>query len=119
MDNEIKKKWKRFGNKKESNKFECFYCGDRISDHSRTTDHIIPKSLGGILSNDNKVYCCRRCNQFKADTDPETFLGMTKFLVKEMNSQHEEKMAYYKRLIRNLDVMIKDAEGTEDTEHTS
>lgn len=104
-----KKNWKQFGNKLETNKHQCFYCGERISDHSRTTDHIIPKSQGGILSNDNKVYACRRCNQFKADTDPETFLGMVKFMVKEMNAQHEEKMSYYHLLMKRLEIIVNDA----------
>jgi 5-methylcytosine-specific restriction endonuclease McrA len=114
-----KKNWKQFGNKEDSNKYECFYCGDRLSDFNRTVDHIVPKSQGGILSNDNKVYACKRCNQFKADTDVETFLGMTKFLIREMNQAHEDKMSYYVRLQSRLQRMIKsNAKDKEGTKHT-
>lgn len=118
-----KRNWKSFGNKEESNKYECFYCGERLNDWNRTTDHIVPKSKGGILSNDNKVYSCRRCNQLKGDHDPETFLGMVKFICKELNATHEEKVSYYTRVISRTGKMIREAkkneEGTKDTKHSS
>lgn len=121
MSEEKKKNWKRYGNTKETTKYECFYCGDRLNDFVRTVDHIVPKSVGGILSKDNKVYSCRRCNQFKANTDPETFHGMVKFLIKELNNAHEDKISYYVRLEKNLFEMIKskDAKVKKDTKHSS
>lgn len=117
----LKKNWNRFGNKEDSNKYECFYCGERLSDFNRTVDHIVPKSKGGILSNDNKVYSCKRCNQFKADVDVETFLGMTRFLIKELDYAHDEKMAYYHRLVSRLVGMVKSSngKGKENTKHTT
>lgn len=102
-----KKKWKTFGNTEQSNEFQCFYCNDRLNDFNRTVDHIIPKAMGGILSNDNKVFACKRCNQFKADTDPEMFLGMVKFLTKQMDQDHAQKMAYYRALTINLTKLVK------------
>tara|TARA_B100001245_G_C22650036_1_gene319205 strand:- start:190 stop:552 length:363 start_codon:yes stop_codon:yes gene_type:complete len=102
-----KKNWERFGNNLQSNKYECFYCGDRLSDWNRTVDHIVPKSKGGILSNDNKAYCCKRCNQFKADMDVVGLRGMVKFLLDELNREHEDRVSYYSRVISRLDILLK------------
>ena len=67
MSKEEKKEWKTYGNTLPSNDKECFYCTTKLWEGNRTTDHILPKSKGGILSNDNKVYCCKKCNQLKQD----------------------------------------------------
>jgi 5-methylcytosine-specific restriction endonuclease McrA len=116
-----KKKWKRYGNADQGNKYQCFYCGCGLNETIRTVDHIVPKSMGGILSNDNKVFACKRCNQFKADVDPETFLGMVKFLSREFDATHEEKMSYYRRLEHNLSRMVKqrNEKDTGDSKHPS
>jgi len=45
----------------------CAYCGG----HAETVDHIIPRSRGGVLSWDNAVAACMRCNHRKADRTPE------------------------------------------------
>lgn len=110
-----KKSWKRFGNKIETSKHECFYCGVTLNDWNRTVDHIVPKSKGGILSNDNKVWCCKRCNQFKADTDVFQFKEMVTFLLNELNRDHENKIGYYVRLRKRLAKLIASQHGKEKT----
>lgn len=110
-----KKPWKRFGNKIPTNKHECFYCGEPLNDWNRTVDHIIPKSKGGILSNDNKVWSCKRCNQFKADSNVVEFKGMVTFLLNELNRDHENKVSYYIRLKKRLTQLLKNIDGQAKT----
>jgi hypothetical protein len=50
----------------------CEYCGVTETDSGAelTVDHFRPRSCGGEDSQDNLLYCCYRCNQFKADYWP-------------------------------------------------
>jgi 5-methylcytosine-specific restriction endonuclease McrA len=41
--------------------FICQYCGQEAN----TVDHVIPRRLGGLDSDDNLVASCRRCNLSK------------------------------------------------------
>jgi HNH endonuclease len=52
--------------------FACEYCGVSESDTGGelTIDHYHPQSLGGADIPDNLLYCCQRCNQYKADYWP-------------------------------------------------
>ncbi len=44
----------------------CIYCGDRLTKHNRTQDHIIPKAKGGSdLGRENLMPCCGDCNRAK------------------------------------------------------
>lgn len=54
--------------------FACEYCGVTESDTGGelTVDHYHPQSLGGADTPDNLLYCCQRCNQYKADYWPAT-----------------------------------------------
>ncbi len=47
----------------------CGYCGVRDEDTGGefTVDHFMPTSCGGDDAVDNLVYCCFRCNLYKAD----------------------------------------------------
>lgn len=54
----------------------CAYCGGA----AETVDHIIPRSRGGMLTWDNAVAACRRCNHRKADRTPAE-AGMTLLIV--------------------------------------
>jgi len=45
--------------------YTCQYCGATGKD--LTIDHVIPKRMGGPMSWDNLVACCRRCNTKKGD----------------------------------------------------
>jgi len=49
--------------------YQCQYCG--ISKEVLTTDHVIPKSLGGRDSWTNLVTACTKCNNKKGNRMPE------------------------------------------------
>src|SRR5205823_5213015 len=50
----------------------CAYCGvwEVDAGGELTVDHHVPVSAGGDDSDDNLVYCCVRCNLYKADFTP-------------------------------------------------
>ncbi len=52
--------------------YACEYCGVSEVDAGGelTIDHYHPKSRGGSDELDNLLYCCTRCNQYKADYVP-------------------------------------------------
>src|SRR5438270_93027 len=52
--------------------FACEYCGvtEDASGGELTIDHYQPRALGGPTEADNLVYCCFRCNSYKADYWP-------------------------------------------------
>jgi hypothetical protein len=49
--------------------FACEYCGVAESDSGAelTIDHFRPENKGGTGTDDNLVYCCYRCNEYKSD----------------------------------------------------
>jgi hypothetical protein len=55
-------------------RFACEYCGVSETDTGGelTIDHFHPHTKGGKDDIDNLLYCCARCNQYKADYWPET-----------------------------------------------
>ncbi len=52
--------------------FACEFCGVTETDTAgeMTVDHFRPRSEGGEDSAENLVYCCFRCNLYKADYWP-------------------------------------------------
>lgn len=52
--------------------FSCEFCGVTETDSAGelTVDHFQPKTKGGNDSLENLLYCCVRCNQYKADYWP-------------------------------------------------
>lgn len=69
--------------KRESNQKErlwqetaghCVYCGHPVSLEEMETDHIVPLSLGGENSFNNKVCSCPQCNARKGNTLLEEYL---------------------------------------------
>ena len=50
-------------------KYRCQYCGATIDD--LTTDHVLPRSLGGEESWENLVTACMKCNNRKGNHTPE------------------------------------------------
>jgi len=50
-------------------RFHCQYCGANSDD--LTTDHVIPRSLGGDESWENLVTACTKCNNRKGNRTPE------------------------------------------------
>ena len=53
--------------------FCCGYCGVSEADvgGELTVDHFCPVSAGGDDSDENLVYACVRCNQYKGALRPE------------------------------------------------
>lgn len=72
-----------FSKKKLGNDEECFYC-DKYAD---TKDHFYPKSLGGKLT----VFCCKKCNQDKANLIPKHWLM---YIQHELLSDEPENEIY-------------------------
>lgn len=52
----------------------CVYCGHPVTLGEMEVDHIVPKSIGGGGEYLNKVCCCPRCNDEKADLLVEDYL---------------------------------------------
>jgi hypothetical protein len=50
----------------------CGYCGvsEVTTGGDLTIDHFHPATAGGDDGDDNLVYCCFKCNQYKADFHP-------------------------------------------------
>lgn len=48
--------------------YTCQYCGESVSDHSATLDHVHPVSLGGQTTWENSTTACKPCNYRKAAT---------------------------------------------------
>ena len=51
----------------ERDKHQCQYCGDKLSSHDLTFDHVIPSSQGGAKTWENIVSACLECNAKKAN----------------------------------------------------
>lgn len=54
--------------------FACEFCGVTETDAGGllTIDHFQPSTQGGGDAADNLLYCCPRCNQYKADYWPQS-----------------------------------------------
>lgn len=51
----------------------CFYCGVQVTKKTRSLDHYIPRSKGGLTTPNNIVVSCKNCNLAKGDKLPEDF----------------------------------------------
>lgn len=49
---------------------KCRYCGEQ----AETRDHVVPRSRGGKGAAANIVFACLRCNQMKANLNPDEFI---------------------------------------------
>lgn len=59
--------------------YRCQYCNQHFNTQDLSLDHVVPRSMGGLLTWDNAVACCHKCNGKKADTPPSQLntIGMT------------------------------------------
>jgi len=89
----------------------CAYCKCSIDEYSRTIDHFYPKSRGGKLSTDNKIPCCFKCNQLKANQTPKAFLNAIQSLIFFETQQSKEKVNYLRKVRNNLGELIKEKEN--------
>lgn len=69
----------------EADDGRCAYCQTAVANTGQplTTDHVIPRVLGGTTAFVNLCYACRRCNEFKgaaiSAVDPLTGIEATLF----------------------------------------
>jgi len=84
----------------------CYYCGTDVDDFSRTKDHLIPESRGGIRANKNSVPSCGDCNRLKADMDPDEFLRAIKSMIQLEKRTSKSKTGYLIRIQKNLKLLI-------------
>lgn len=62
----------------------CRYCRRLFDEYiEKTKDHIVPVSRGGFDRKENRVPCCKDCNQWKDDRSLEDWLKELKYLVKK------------------------------------
>lgn len=77
----------------------CHYCSRRMLSYREnaskeerllmiTTDHIVPKLLGGPDEDTNYVYACSRCNVLKGTLPYEVFKTFANMVLKELSFQH-------------------------------
>lgn len=52
-------------------KFQCQYCGRRVTRREAQYEHVIPRAQGGTTVWNNIVIACHACNQRKAGRTPE------------------------------------------------
>ena len=48
----------------------CQYCMGKFKTKELTIDHVVPRSKGGQDTQENRVLCCRPCNQEKGNLYP-------------------------------------------------
>lgn len=54
----------------------CAYCGIDLCDRTRTVDHVVPRSRGGLDHASNYVLACGSCNESKGDKTVFEWLGV-------------------------------------------
>lgn len=97
-------------------KGQCYYC-ERPFGYPpvggkallRTKDHIIPASQGGTGKVINIVYCCLKCNQFKADRTPDQFVIYIGALIDQHKLQPGRcryGMKYLMKVMENAEKLI-------------
>lgn len=52
-------------------RWQCQYCGTKVSSQEMTMDHVLPRSQGGVTCWENIVTSCEACNAAKANRTPE------------------------------------------------
>lgn len=53
----------------------CVYCGTLLTDKTRTVDHVVPRSHGGMDHISNYLLACLACNESKGESSVHTWLG--------------------------------------------
>jgi hypothetical protein len=89
----------------ERDDYHCMYCGKKITSKADlTTDHVIPRSLGGKTIYENMVACCRKCNERKDNKTPEQ--AHMRLLKKPFRPQMSKQMAKMAEEAR--EIMLKE-----------
>lgn len=64
----------------EAQNWKCCWCGCVMTErrkqwNSSTTEHVLPKSKGGLDESDNFAVACNRCNHKRGDLEVEAFMA--------------------------------------------
>lgn len=92
----------------------CTYCGCSLDDYSRTVDHLIPESQGGILANKNKVPSCKDCNRLKDNMTPEQFHDYLVKMIRMMQHLHNKQIFHLRKVKLNTKKIIDSKHGNKD-----
>lgn len=97
LDSTLDKRASRGFNKhRMQQRMICRYCGRSFDDYiSKTKDHVIPVSKGGLDRKENRRPCCYDCNQWKSDKMPKDWLDELVGLArgkKEIRPPYNENM---------------------------
>lgn len=106
----MSKKGRGYGANVKVDRDICFYCGRSLDDYNRTVDHLIPKSRGGIRSNDNKVYSCVECNRLKGDMNPAELANAIRAHISFMRRDARIREGYYRKILLNVEKIEKSRE---------
>lgn len=100
-----------YGVKADTKSDSCYYCNSTIDEYSRTVDHLIPESRGGIRANKNKVYSCKDCNTLKGDMTPEEFERALAAMIRNSNREHKSSTGRLRRIQLNVKTLIAKKNG--------
>ena len=90
----------------------CAYCLKEVDQHSRTVDHLYPKSRGGKLSNANKVVACGDCNKLKGSLNVKEFDRALSSLIFYEQEKHKKSIGLLKKIKYNTQKIIERYEST-------
>lgn len=90
----------------------CAYCLKELDQHSRTVDHLYPKSRGGKLSNANKVVACGDCNKLKGSLNVKEFDRALSSLIFYEQEKHKKSVGLLKKIKYNTQKIIERYEST-------
>jgi len=54
----------------------CPYCGEYMNRRTKTLDHMVPLSKGGLHGTANVIICCNRCNSAKRNRDFDDWVSL-------------------------------------------
>ena len=84
-------------NKGKNGKYECAYCGEKLSNNEVDVDHVFPKARGGSNHVSNLTASCSHCNRQKGSMDDVEY-GIYKDLwedeIEEAFERDEKKYGY-------------------------
>jgi CRISPR/Cas system Type II protein with McrA/HNH and RuvC-like nuclease domain len=103
--------WKIYGATVKNDPSVCCYCGVELNEYSRTVDHLIPESRGGIRANKNKLNCCGDCNKLKGNMTPEEFQRAVCAMMRLEGKNHRQRIGYLKKIKKNLNRIIESKSG--------
>ena len=111
LDSTLDKRASKWFNKHRTQQRQiCRYCNRPFDDYiSKTKDHVIPISKGGLDKKENRRPCCYDCNQWKDSKMPKQWLDELTLLArgkKEIRPPYDKHIVG--RMIGNLKSVIEE-----------